>query len=489
VVSCEWHVITRIELHDFMSHRKTVIEPSPGLTVLIGPNNCGKSALVAALQILCHNENSTYVKRHGAKECAVVVHTSEGHVVEWRRKSSPRYVINGQQFDRLRNSGVPDELHSFLRLPLVADDDDDSFNVHFGSQKSPIFLLNSKAGTAARFFASSSDASRLIAMQERHRLRTREAKQRHQRYEAQARKLTEELEVLQGTVSLEDHIADIEQRHAELARFSVGMAQLESAGQVLAGQAERVDHLTAISDSLMSLESPPVLLPVEPLEGCIGRLASVAFDRARLEEGKAVWSRLESPPRLDDDESLEAVVAALELSARVTGRLEGESDCLRLLPAPPLLSDVGHLQERMERLTGLERDVEATVLVCDRLRSLDSPPVPAETAALEQFIEQLTVQRTKLAVHEERSERLDGLRPPEATIELRPLEGLVDLLAQATTRADHLQRQVDELHEDVRRASAALREAVKEEVCPTCGQPFDAERLMAMSDGGGHVHG
>ena len=60
-------MITRIELTNFMSHSSTVIEPAPGLTVLTGPNNCGKSAVVAALQILCHNENSTYVLRHGEK--------------------------------------------------------------------------------------------------------------------------------------------------------------------------------------------------------------------------------------------------------------------------------------------------------------------------------------------------------------------------------------------------------------------------------------
>jgi predicted ATP-dependent endonuclease of OLD family len=70
-------MIKRIELTNFMSHEHTVIEPAAGLTVLIGPNNCGKSAIVAALQILASNENSTYVMRHGAKECSVKVETDE----------------------------------------------------------------------------------------------------------------------------------------------------------------------------------------------------------------------------------------------------------------------------------------------------------------------------------------------------------------------------------------------------------------------------
>lgn len=37
-----------------------------------GPNNCGKSAVVAALQILCHNDNLTHVVRHNERECTVI---------------------------------------------------------------------------------------------------------------------------------------------------------------------------------------------------------------------------------------------------------------------------------------------------------------------------------------------------------------------------------------------------------------------------------
>lgn len=51
-------MIRRIELINFMSHRRTLIEPAAGLTVLVGPNNCGKSAVVSALQILCDKGSS-----------------------------------------------------------------------------------------------------------------------------------------------------------------------------------------------------------------------------------------------------------------------------------------------------------------------------------------------------------------------------------------------------------------------------------------------
>ena len=115
-------MLKRIELTNFMSHRHTVLDLAPGLTVLVGPNNCGKSAVVAALQILCHNENSTYVLRHGEKECSIRVETDDGHVIEWRRKKTggPYYVIDGKPYDRLSAGGMPhEELNRVLRLPMV----------------------------------------------------------------------------------------------------------------------------------------------------------------------------------------------------------------------------------------------------------------------------------------------------------------------------------------------------------------------------------
>ena len=45
-------MIRRLELRNFMSHQHTVLDLNDGLTVLVGENNCGKSAVVSALQVL-----------------------------------------------------------------------------------------------------------------------------------------------------------------------------------------------------------------------------------------------------------------------------------------------------------------------------------------------------------------------------------------------------------------------------------------------------
>src|SRR5207249_2659632 len=160
-------MIRRIILENYMSHTRTVIEPAPGLTVLVGPNNCGKSAVVSALQSLCDNAMGAYMVRHDEKEARVTVETDEddGHTTVWRRKANTAsYNIDGHDISRGRS--VPEDLHKLLRLPKVdAGESNEPFEIHFGTQKSPIFLLNEPDSRAALFFASSSDASFLVEMQ------------------------------------------------------------------------------------------------------------------------------------------------------------------------------------------------------------------------------------------------------------------------------------------------------------------------------------
>ena len=81
-------MIQRIHLHNFMSHADSVIELAEGLTVLVGPNNSGKSAVVEALRTLCNNESGKYAVRHGERECSVAGATDDGHRVEWRRSGN-----------------------------------------------------------------------------------------------------------------------------------------------------------------------------------------------------------------------------------------------------------------------------------------------------------------------------------------------------------------------------------------------------------------
>ena len=249
-----------------MSHSRTVIEPAEGLTVLVGPNNCGKSAFVTALQVLCHNADSNYVLRHGESKCSVVVETSEGHRIEWTRKKrgAASYLIDGQVYDRL-NRSVPEQLHEILKMPKV-ECGSETFDVHFGEQSEPVFLLRSKGRASAQFFASSSDATHLVAMQELHKNKVRDANRDLKRETQRQDELLERLDQLKPVQQLEQQLVECEQQFQQIQDAEVEIEQLSILISALKEARDKSGLAIARCHCLQHVEPPPALPDPQPLE-------------------------------------------------------------------------------------------------------------------------------------------------------------------------------------------------------------------------------
>lgn len=75
-------MIHRLIVGNFMTHKHTVLELHPGVTVLTGPNNTGKSAVVEALRSLAKNPPSPSLIRHGAAKAVVHLELDDGSWVQ-----------------------------------------------------------------------------------------------------------------------------------------------------------------------------------------------------------------------------------------------------------------------------------------------------------------------------------------------------------------------------------------------------------------------
>jgi DNA repair ATPase RecN len=106
-------MIRKIVLENYMAHIRTVIEPAQGLTVLIGPNNCGKSAIIHALEMICYNSDAAdYAIRHGAKKAVVTIETQDEdgsiHTIAWwRTAKSAGYIIDGREISGMGKGKSP----------------------------------------------------------------------------------------------------------------------------------------------------------------------------------------------------------------------------------------------------------------------------------------------------------------------------------------------------------------------------------------------
>jgi hypothetical protein len=349
-------MIRKITLQNFMAHKLTVIEPAEGLTVLAGPNNCGKSAVVEALQVVAGNTGKDFMVRHGETDCRIAVETSEGDEIVWRRKGAgggvTSYAVNGREIHRVRGS-VPEEVAEKLRLREVeGPEGKKKFAVHFGLQKEPIFLLDESGGNTATFFASFSDASRLMAMQQLHKRKVMDARAEERALVARDGELTTRLESLLPVAELQAGLGKVEESYAALLAGMSELADLEKRMEGLAGRAAEVASWRQRQKVLENLQTVPALEEVRELEILATRLRDAEGRRQTEEARLRVTAALGVPPELEAVAQLERQCAEMRRHGREAERSSVRA--LRAIPEVPAMEDVASLEEAIARLKGAD---------------------------------------------------------------------------------------------------------------------------------------
>ena len=483
-------MLKRIELRNFMSHKHTVIDLASGLTVLVGPNNCGKSAVVAALQILCANDNSTYVQRHGEKECSVRVDTDDGHVIEWHRDKSPYYLIDGKRFDRLKESGMPEEeLNRLLRVPKVQTSSEDC-DIHFAAQKSPIFLLDKSPAYAAGFFASSSDAVRLVEMQALHRKKAGDARRDKERLESESRRLTAELEALAPTVELERRVDELEHRHEELGRLAKEIQAMAETAQGFARQGRILEWHMCEVEALESVAAPPVLEPTQPLEEHRRHLVGAAQCEDKAKAVQQSLASLPRPPGFAVVEPLQDLLVELRAEGRSLARYQCVQKALEPVQEPPRIHETQMLADHVDRLREAGGNHSWASRRAHEISRLTLPPELPAVVELDRLLVSAHTSGRLVKRWQEAGTALTPLTPPPERLATEPLSELLAAVA-VTERA--LSRAKDDLRRadaGLARAAAELRALAEESaICPTCGEALDPDRMMAHAAAHATGHG
>lgn len=484
-------VIRRIELINFMSHARTVIEPADGLTVLVGPNNCGKSAVVAALQILCHNETSTYVMRHGERECSVTVETSEGQVVQWRRRKSPAYFVNGVELSRLERSEVPEEVVRTLRLAKVSSDGSREFDVHFGEQKSPVFLLDQSGSHAAQFFASSSDAASLVEMQKLHQQRMSDARKDRIRLDAEAERLARDLAVLAEADPIGVSIQEAEVQHAAIEGRSADVVQLTDDLRLLNNVNSRLEQRNAEAAALTLVQPPPSLEPAEPLSRLVGQLAQTSTEQARQAALADAIVQIRPAPALVDDLPLSRLIGDLSVAARTHDRLGAECSAAQPLLPPPHMTDADSLDALVRKIATANHRIADMQQRTTVLGSLPAPPELVSEAGIARDLDLLRRGLSSLGRTEAACRQLEPLTPPAALTDSAEISRLLAELAQSHAAVSAQEQQVIRVIDELLGTESTLRRwAEDHRVCPTCGGTLDPARIAEharLHGGGSHA--
>ena len=135
-------MLEKITLKNFQAHKKTEIDFTPGVNVIVGASDKGKSSIIRALQLIFFNRpgGKAYI-RHGAKECRVDLEMASGDTLSRvRTKSKNYYQVNADDPLKATGRDVPKEITDICNMQ----------EINFQGQHDSPFMLAETAGECGR---------------------------------------------------------------------------------------------------------------------------------------------------------------------------------------------------------------------------------------------------------------------------------------------------------------------------------------------------
>lgn len=134
-------MIKHLSLVNFQGHRASSFKFHPGVNVIVGQSDSGKTSIIRALKWLATNRPSgDSFKRHGKDAVKVTVQTEEDTIVRFRNKSRNTYRMNGGERFAAVGTGVPEDILKALNLS----------DINWQLQHDPPFLISESAGDVAK---------------------------------------------------------------------------------------------------------------------------------------------------------------------------------------------------------------------------------------------------------------------------------------------------------------------------------------------------
>ena len=468
-----------------MAHAQTELRLSDGLTVLVGPNNIGKSTVAVALKILARNANSNFVMQHDQKECSISVETSEGHSIQWIKRKSPSYLINGQSKDRLGRGGTPPELDETLRLAAVEFEDKD-FEPHFGDQKSPIFLINRPPSQIAQFFSTTSDAEKLVAMQRLHQRHRTEAQTKAKLLAFKNDATQQSIQALESIPKLELELASLDRESESLISLACEIEKLETLIRSYAKLTVEQQIELHRSNCLESLQGVPLIAPTEHLSQVVVEWENTLANHLFYGESSELLEPLSAAPKLIDETPLWNMTKELASFTEKTRYMSEQLAAHEELDAPAPFARTDDLQTLADEIQALQTECQRLDEITRVANMATERPATTPEEPLQAWIQQLE----DSTLDHQRVESLCAVLAPIAPAPaLTDLKSLNDAILSYSSAHDQFITNQESVAETLKAIDALESDAKKwiqsEPNCSTCGAKLTVDSVRFKM----HRHG
>jgi DNA repair ATPase RecN len=268
-----------------------------GLTVIVGPNDSGKTALQRALMALAFNQTGDKFIRYGEEEAEVSVEV-DGLMVCWQKNGSASYRIDdgakgripARNFDKL-GAAVPDPIADVLGLRVIEVDATTKLTPQFRRHGDTPFLLDETATKAARVLAKNSRLDILVQALAAQKKALRDIGKKLDTDAAQHERLEQRLGEFPDLSVAEERAAEVQE---SMGRIEAAIAGIQAAQdyrlakarvQTLQSLVEGLPDIAALADRLNALVPAYERLEraLEAQEGALEAQADAEAEAAQAE--------------------------------------------------------------------------------------------------------------------------------------------------------------------------------------------------------------
>ena len=230
-------MIQSISLLNFQSHESSLLEFDPGVNVIIGDSDSGKTSILRALTwVLTNRPTGEAFRRNGSGSTSVTVDTSDGAITRVRSdRENLYYGVNAEKLAAIGTS-VPEPVSKVLNMDA---------DLNLQRQLDAPFLLSCSAGEVAQRLNSVvglDDIDIGLASAQR---RVRQHQAGFEQAEKQCGVLTEQVDSFTYLVEMEQEVSQLEQQFKVLQTIQSQVGSLE--GILLSAQ-DAITALNALPD-------------------------------------------------------------------------------------------------------------------------------------------------------------------------------------------------------------------------------------------------
>lgn len=143
--------IDEVTINGYQALVGVTLKLSPGINVIVGESDVGKSAVIRAMEGVVGNQRGDGFINTTIKKSSVVVKTEDGFV-QWKKPAN-EYIVGGERFCKV-GASVPAEVSAMLNMAPLSLDKDIFRSINIVGQSGPKFLVEDKETDVAKMIGA-----------------------------------------------------------------------------------------------------------------------------------------------------------------------------------------------------------------------------------------------------------------------------------------------------------------------------------------------